>query len=50
MDKIPYHAYVISSITEVTITQPFDVIKTWTTMLLSDNLKQRLTLMCKPYC
>jgi hypothetical protein len=29
MDSIPYHAYLISSITEVTVTQPFDVIKTW---------------------
>jgi hypothetical protein len=28
MDKIPYHAYLISSITEVVLTQPFDVIKT----------------------
>lgn len=28
MDSIPYHAYIISSITEVTITQPIDVIKT----------------------
>lgn len=28
MDKIPFHAYLISSITEVTLTQPFDVIKT----------------------
>ena len=28
MDSIPYHAYIISSITEVTITQPLDVIKT----------------------
>jgi hypothetical protein len=28
MDSIPYHAYLISSVTEVTITQPIDVIKT----------------------
>jgi len=28
MDTIPFHAYIISSITEVIITQPFDVIKT----------------------
>lgn len=28
MDSIPYHAYLISSVTEVTLTQPFDVIKT----------------------
>ena len=28
MDYIPFHAYLISSITEVVITQPIDVIKT----------------------
>ena len=28
MDSIPYHAYLISSVTEVILTQPFDVIKT----------------------
>lgn len=28
MESIPYHAYLISSVTEVTITQPIDVIKT----------------------
>jgi hypothetical protein len=28
MDSIPYHAYFISSVIEVALTQPFDVIKT----------------------
>ena len=28
MDEIPFHAYLISSVTEVTITQPLDVLKT----------------------
>jgi hypothetical protein len=28
MDSIPYHAYLITSVTEVAITQPIDVIKT----------------------